>query len=61
MLYAMPTRGSGLARDGQTVVKVPADAKIEDPVPGLDLVFNVESQFLDIGMAKVVIEASRCG
>ena len=51
----------GLARVGQTVVKIPADAEIKDPIAGLDLVFNIEGQLLDIGMAKIGIKRTAAG
>ena len=46
---------------GQTVVKVPADAEIEDPVAGFDLVFNIEGQLLDIGVTKIGINRTAAG
>ena len=39
---------------GEAVVNILAQAEIEEPVAGLDLVFGEESQFLDVGVAEVV-------
>ena len=39
---------------GETVVNVPAHAQVEEPVAGLDLVFDVQRQFLHVGVAEVV-------
>ena len=44
MLYAMPTRGSGWFGVAEAVVNVPAHAQVEDPVAGLDLVFDIQGQ-----------------
>ena len=48
-------------RVGQTVVNVPAHAEIKDPIAGFDLVFNIEGQLLDIGMAKIGIKRAAAG
>ena len=53
--------GLGLAGDGEAVVEVAADAEVEEPVAGLDLVLDVEGELLDVGVADVVVEACRRG
>ena len=45
-------------RDGQTVVEISADTEVEDPVSCLDLVQNIQSEFLDVGVTKECIERS---
>src|ERR1700722_18899442 len=38
----------------QTVIEIAANSNIEKPVPGLDLILEIESHLLNVGMAKVV-------
>jgi len=51
----------GLAGRREAVVDVAAHSQVEQPVAGLDLVLDVESQFLDIGVAGIAIQASAAG
>ena len=46
--------GFGLARDGEAVVEIAADADVDEPVAGFDLVLGVEGEFLDVGVAEEV-------
>ena len=46
---------------GEAVVEVFAEAEVEVPVAGLDLVFSVEREFLDVGVAEVIVECCRRG
>ena len=51
----------GLTGHREAVIQIPAHAQIEEPVPGLDLVLNVQRQFLHVGMAEVVVRVRRRG
>ena len=57
----MPTRGSAWLAIGEAVVEVAAHAQVEEPVASLDLVFDVERQFLYVGVAEVVVVAAAAG
>ena len=61
MWYPTPTRGSACFDDGKTVVNVPAHAQVEEPVAGLDLIFDVQCQFLNVSTAGVVVETAATG
>jgi len=50
-----------LFRSGETVVNIPAYAQVEVPVAGLDLVFNVEGEFLNVGVAEEQVIAAAAG
>ena len=51
----------GLVGVGEAVVDIVAQAQVEEPVAGLDLVFDVEGQFLDVGVAEEVVDSCRRG
>ena len=57
----MPTRGSAWLAVGEAVVKILAQAQVEVPVAGLDLVFNVEGELLYVGVAEEVVVAAAAG
>ena len=47
-----------LAGNRETVVQIAADTDIEEPVPGLDLILNIQSQFLYIGVTEIAVKAA---
>ena len=51
----------GLALDGEAVVEVAADAGVEGPVAGGDLVLGVEGELLDVGVAVEGVVAAAAG
>ena len=51
----------GLASNGQAVVEIAANAEIEEPVSGLDLVLQIERELLDVGVAEVEVVCCRRG
>ena len=53
--------GFGLVGLGEAVVEIAADAHVEEPVAGLDLVFDVESKLLHVSVAEVLELAAAAG
>ena len=51
----------GLVGVRESVVHVLAQAKIEKPIARFDLVLGVESQFLDVGVARKFVETPATG
>src|SRR5580698_1381747 len=50
-----------LARYREAVVQITADTDVEEPVTSLDLILDIHGQFLDIGVAKIMVKlASPC-
>ena len=56
-----PDARLGLPRGGETVVEITAQAKVKRPVSFGDRVLNVKSEFLDVGVADEVEQASTAG
>ena len=51
----------GLAGDGQTVVQIAADAQVEEPVAGFDLILDIKGQFLHVGVPDEVVKTATAG
>ena len=52
----MPRRGSICLADGDAVVKIAAKPRLNDPIVYGDGVLEVQRQFLDVGVAVVVVQ-----
>jgi hypothetical protein len=48
----------GLSRRRETVVDVPTDAQVEEPVASLDLIFDVHGKLFYIGVTEIAIRGS---
>ncbi len=54
----MPNTWLRLAGDRETVVQITTDTDIEEPVSRLDLVLDVQGQFLYIGVTEITVKAA---
>ncbi len=50
-----------LPGDGKSVVEIPANADVEEPVAGLDLILDVERKLFDVRMAEVIEAGAAAG
>ncbi len=57
----MPTRGLDHSLNGESVIEVATDAKVQQPVAFGDLVLSVERELLDVGLSVPEVVGSAAG